>query len=652
MTSSFTIGFNLYYCNDGRAGGVYYFALSLLREIIKTGSRNLLVFSGPSQGPELRNLLEPGGLKAVQIDLPEEIFQWRDRFDVLFTPGPWEGVIVSDHPTVVFIPDVLEHFHPEFFTQRDLDMRLVRHGHSARACTLLVTPSQFSKATIVDKYRIPQEKVRVVPHGVHPLFSDPSQPGSRPVNMPSEVSNYLFFPSNSWKHKNHIRLLEALVRLRDEKKLEVPCVFTGELLIRESNSVDILGAVRDRGLSDQVFHLGKRSVPELKYLYSNALALVHPSLCEGFGLPIVEAMACGCPIVAASTTSIPEVAEDAAVYFDPLSVEDMAERIEEAVTNPERLSQRSRFCRQRAALFSDALQARAYLDIWDEAYAGVKHYPVKAKSDAGTASHASPLVSVVLVLDDNCEISVQDFLERLMKNFGSAIEVFCCCGETDGITVGGALKGMRTIPYGVSLHEAFRKISESACGEWLFFSDGKSLILDSFLRDLEERGQMETLSADLFFGDCYFQFTKSSPVESTVTIVELPPEDLSNYYAGNFAFVVRKEAFDRIIEKSRTDIPFLGDLCRQLWKSCTKDRVFRPVALRMQWDRFYGKVLADNLLMRFGQRSFLGRIAQSEFGRGALTRILDLYGRIPLKVRKNAAKLLRVFFQAGRRLRK
>ena len=96
MTSSLTIGFNLYYCNDGRAGGVYYFALSLLREIIKTGARNLLVFSGPSQGPELRDLLEPVGLKAVQIDLPEEIFQWRDRFDILFTPGPWEGVIVSD----------------------------------------------------------------------------------------------------------------------------------------------------------------------------------------------------------------------------------------------------------------------------------------------------------------------------------------------------------------------------------------------------------------------------------------------------------------------------------------------------------------------------------------------------------------------------
>jgi glycosyltransferase involved in cell wall biosynthesis len=645
VTSSFTIGFNLYYCNDGRAGGVYYFALSLLREIIKTGSRNLLVFSGPSQGPELRNLLEPGGLKAVQIDLPEEIFQWRDRFDVLFTPGPWEGVIVSDRPTVAFIPDVLEHFHPEFFTQRDLDMRLVRHGHSARACTLLVTPSQFSKTAIVERYGISGEKVRVVPHGVHPLFSDPSQPGSRPVNLPSEVSNYLFFPSNSWKHKNHLRLLEALVKLRDEKNLHVPCVFTGELLTGESNFVDILGAVRDRGLSGQVFHLGKRSVSELKYLYSNALALVHPSLCEGFGLPIVEAMACGCPIVAAGTTSIPEVAGDAAIYFDPLSVEDMVERIAEAAASPERLSQRSRLGRQRAALFSDELQAQAYLDIWDEVYNSAEHCPLKTRSDTGAVYRASPLVSVVLVLDGNYVISVLDFLEPLMKHFGSAIEVFCCYRETDGIAVGSGLKGMTTIPYGVSLHEAFRKIAESASGEWLFFSDGKSVILESFIRHLEQGRSEDMRPVELLFGDCYFRFAGSASVESTTTIVGLSAEDMASYYAGNFAFVVVRQAFERTIEQSAPDFTFLGRLCRQLWETCTRERVYKPVSLRMEWDRFYGKHLSESLQTRFASRPTIRRMLESRFGSLVLLTIIELYSRMPVRIRKVPARIFRVFLR-------
>ncbi len=652
MTSSLNIGFNLYYCNDGRAGGVYYFALSLLREIIKTGSRNLLVFTGPSQGPELRSLLEPGGLKGVQIDLPEEIFQWRDRFDVLFTPGPWEGVIVSDRPSVVFIPDLLEHVHPELFTPFDLQMRFARHGHSARSCTILVTPSEFSKGAIVERFGIPEEKVRVVPHGVHPLFSDASRAGTRPANLPAHLSNYLFFPSNAWKHKNHIRLLEALVKLRDGG-LSVPCVFTGELLAGDSNSVDIPGAVLQRGLSDQVFHLGKRSLSELKYLYSNALALVHPSLCEGFGIPVVEAMACGCPAVAAGTTSIPEVAGDAAIYFDPLSVEDMAEKIALAVKKPETFSRRKELCRQRSTLFSDELQAKAYLEIWDEACRRGKVRPHKTYGAVkGADRSSSPIVSVVFVIDDGHGVSLPGSLKPQIQSLPPSTEVFLCCRETLEIASETPLKGVTTIPYRLNPREAFRRIRASASGEWLFFSDGKSVILESFIRYLEEGCQGETLSAGLLYGDCYFRFTKESSVESTVTIVGLSPEDLPKYYAGTFAFVVRKEAFDRTIEKSGMDIASLGDLCRQLWNGCARERIYRPVGLRMQWDRFYGKVFADNLRMRFEEISLLGPVAKSEFGRDALTRVLDLYGRMPLKIRKKPAKLMRMVLQAGRRVRR
>jgi glycosyltransferase involved in cell wall biosynthesis len=652
VTSSLTIGFNLYYCNDGRAGGVYYFALSLLREIIKTGARNLLVFSGPSQGPELRDLLEPVGLKAVQIDLPEEIFQWRDRFDILFTPGPWEGVIVSERPSVVFIPDVLEHFHPELFTPFDLHMRFARHGHSARSCTILVTPSEFSKNAIVERFGISAEKVRVVPHGVHPLFLNASSAGTRPANLPPTVSNYLFFPSNAWKHKNHLRLLEALVKLRDERRLSVPCVFTGELLTGDSNAVDIPGAVRHRGLSDQVFHLGKRSLSELKYLYSNALALVHPSLCEGFGIPVVEAMACGCPAVAAGTTSIPEVAKDTAIYFDPLSVEDMADKIAQAVTNPEVLSGCRELCRQRSSLFSDELQAKAYLDIWDEACSRGKEGPRKStRPNKPVDRISSPLVSVVLLTEDSHSVSVSKSLKQVVPNLPAATEAFLCCRETVEIASETPLERVTAIPYRSNPLEAFRRIGASASGEWLFFSDGKSVILDSFVQYLEERGQGKARLAELLFGDCHFRFTETSAVESTVTIVGLSPEDLWKYYAGNFAFVVRKEAFSRTIEESGTKVNSLGDLCRQLWDVCVSGRVHRPVALRMEWDRFYGKVLADNVRMRFGQTSLLGPVTESEFGRNALTGVFDFYGRMPLKIRKKAAKLLKMFVQVGRRVR-
>ena len=119
--------------------------------------------------------------------------------------------------------------------------------------------------------------------------------------------------------------------LRDRKKRAVHAVFTG---FDQKNGYAIEEKAREYGIGDLVTQLGYVSVEEMAYLYVHAELMVFPSLFEGFGIPLVEAMAAGCPVLAANTTSLPEVGGDGVAYFDPSSPEALARALHELMTNP------------------------------------------------------------------------------------------------------------------------------------------------------------------------------------------------------------------------------------------------------------------------------------------------------------------------------
>jgi glycosyltransferase involved in cell wall biosynthesis len=120
----------------------------------------------------------------------------------------------------------------------------------------------------------------------------------------------LLYPANGWPHKNHRRLLEAFALIRREHP-DLKLVLTGSGLesLPRHKGVEVRGHV---------------SRDELIHLYRTAQALVFPSLYEGFGLPPLEAMACGCPVAASNAAALPEILEDASRYFDPTEPEDIA----------------------------------------------------------------------------------------------------------------------------------------------------------------------------------------------------------------------------------------------------------------------------------------------------------------------------------------
>ncbi|KTB89222.1 glycosyl transferase family 1 [Pseudomonas syringae ICMP 11293] len=179
----------------------------------------------------------------------------------------------------------------------------------SRAKTL-ITGSHFSRKEISSFYGYAEDKVLVVPAAV----SDDFIPGSTAVGQP----NYLLAVSSPAVHKNFRRMIQAFLSLRGHTDLQLHIVGAASALFADPNLQHL--ACRD----PRIRFLGRLSDAELIAQYQGATAFVFPSLYEGFGIPPLEAQACGCPVLAANAASIPEVLQASALYFDPLDVSHMA----------------------------------------------------------------------------------------------------------------------------------------------------------------------------------------------------------------------------------------------------------------------------------------------------------------------------------------
>jgi len=204
--------------------------------------------------------------------------------------------------------------HPESYT-RSFRMlyRTMTPIMLSRIKTLL-TVSNFSKGEISQFYRFPEKKILVVPNAV----SDAFEPGPPIKDGP----DYLLAVSSPSAHKNFNRMIQAFLMLRNHDDLQLHIVGAASEIFADESLQRL--ASRD----SRIRFLGRLSDSELIAQYQGATAFVFPSLYEGFGIPPLEAQACGCPVLAANAASIPEVLQASALYFDPLDVSHMASAME------------------------------------------------------------------------------------------------------------------------------------------------------------------------------------------------------------------------------------------------------------------------------------------------------------------------------------
>ncbi len=226
---------------------------------------------------------------------------------------------------VVTFIDIQDFFYKEYFNDKQLSHRRLSYSFYKEHADCFFSISNFTKETMINRLNIPEEKIIVT----HLAADDLS------LNEHSEeikkwalsFGRYWIYPAKAWIHKNHIFLFESLGKIREFLYIKkIKFLLTGGF---NNNDIKYLQKIiYDNKLSDIVHILGFVSDEQLQALITYADYLIFPSLFEGFGMPVLEAMKLGCPVVSSNVGALPEVCGDAAVYFDPKNKKKFAELLE------------------------------------------------------------------------------------------------------------------------------------------------------------------------------------------------------------------------------------------------------------------------------------------------------------------------------------
>ena len=223
----------------------------------------------------------------------------------------------------VAIHDMSFRAHPEYFPRTIAWYMRWLTGWAVRRAQRALTGSEFSRQELFRFYSVDEKKVVSIPYGVGSDFrpvTDETGGGAEQSTLSHYgiTGPYILALGNIHPRKNLTRLLDAYLRLRQKRRSVPAMVWVG---LERWDSGELIGRARSAG----VILTGFVAQEDLPALYRQAVMLVYPSLYEGFGLPVLEAMACGTPVVTSNTTSLPEVAGDAALTVDPTHVEEITQ---------------------------------------------------------------------------------------------------------------------------------------------------------------------------------------------------------------------------------------------------------------------------------------------------------------------------------------
>jgi glycosyltransferase involved in cell wall biosynthesis len=318
---------NALYLIPGGVGGTEIYLRALLAALAEIDAENrYFVFTNRETGADLapkrpnftvvpqavRASWRPGRMLWEQTVLP--LAAARRRLDVMFNPG-FTAAVLCGCPQVTVFHDLQHKRHPENFRWFDLPFWNVFLYWSARVSRLLVAVSEATAADLARYYRLPAGKVRTVPEGVDPVFFE--------IGKRRRPEPFLLAVSTLHPHKNLDGLLRAFAEFRRERPefRLVVCGLHGFLSAP-------LHQLRDRlGLADAVDFPGWIPREDLYDLYARAWAFVYPSRFEGFGLPVLEALAAGVPAACSRIEPLSGMAGDAAVQFDPGDVAAMLDAL-------------------------------------------------------------------------------------------------------------------------------------------------------------------------------------------------------------------------------------------------------------------------------------------------------------------------------------
>ena len=282
--------------------------------------------------------------------------------DLVHSIGGYIAEELRGYQGILTIHD-LQHVHfPENFDEAELSARKANYEASIDASTVVTCVSESVRKDVLENFEVDPDKVVTVwniPSGAA-LAELPESLVRKTLTRLGLDSGYLFFPSHAWSHKNHKTLIRAFAKA----KRSIPnlrLVLTGGELRADHPAAK---RIRDLDLAESVKHLGFRTPLEIRCLYQGAGVLVYPSLFEGFGMPVAEAILAGTPVACSDIAPLREIGGDAVVTFDPEDANDMAEVLTKLLGDSELRASLLEKGTERRKAFSPEAIARKTCDLY------------------------------------------------------------------------------------------------------------------------------------------------------------------------------------------------------------------------------------------------------------------------------------------------
>jgi glycosyltransferase involved in cell wall biosynthesis len=288
-----------------------------------------------------------------------------DRVDIVHIPWASAPLLVKVRPTILTIHDLIEYRIRTHYSRSRMVYRKAVLPWSTKAASAIIAPSEYTKREITRILNTPENKVHVVYNGVNSRFRKMDTPECKTlVKKRTGISGpfILYVGQIYHPNKNLVRLLHAYKRIKSGVGIPHKMIMIGR---PHASAHVVTGTAKDLGLLGDVVFTGYLPDEDLPYFYNGADIFVYPSLFEGFGIPPLEAMACGCPVISSNTSSLTEVVGEAGILVDPESVEDITGAMIEVLSNAERRKTMIQNGFQQVQKFSWQRSARALLTIYE-----------------------------------------------------------------------------------------------------------------------------------------------------------------------------------------------------------------------------------------------------------------------------------------------
>ncbi len=375
---------------DGVVGGVEQGVIQIVKYITSI-EHSVVVLCKRNRIEEVKNIFKEGKhLTIIPMDVTSHVMSLRnaiidsstiqeiallEQADIIHFFYNWSFPFRKKVPSVLTVHDVIPFtFREAMGLYRNIFLYKPGIRMACRLNDIIVTVSEFSKQDIVKKVGVPHDKIRVIPNGLRE--QNPKDPSlEEELKNKFEIKDtFILNVGGIHERKNIVRLIHAFARMVNLNG------YSGKLLITGSvsgapyqNKMKSIcdASVRETGMENRIVFTGFISEKELDSLFRIADFLIYPSLYEGFGIPILEAMKMGLPVITSNTTAIPEVSGDAAYLVDPNNIEEMTSVMSDLILNRQRQEEMIEKGLERARSYTWQNVSESYLKLYQEIIASV-----------------------------------------------------------------------------------------------------------------------------------------------------------------------------------------------------------------------------------------------------------------------------------------